>query len=80
MATLPPTLAEIGHALWGPNWARPLAATLNLATEEVISRDAHTDEIPREMTDQIIVTCRLRIQEIGALLERLKTGSLSPCE
>ena len=79
-ALLPPTLAEIGQALWGTNWAQPLADNLKLATDEVVALDTYSDEIPPEMTEQIIAMCRLRIEEIESYLERLKLAAPSPVD
>jgi hypothetical protein len=77
MASSWPTLAEIGHILWGPNWAEPLAEMLNLTKEDVVALDAHPDNIPAGLYEQMIVLCRVRIHEIGTMLERLNAGEPS---
>jgi hypothetical protein len=77
MSRLPPTLAEIGHVLWGANWAEPLAHTLKLTKEEVIALDANPDKIPPGMAEHLVVLCRVRIQEIGAIFGRLKSTAMA---
>ena len=72
MAGITPTLAEVGHVLWGANWAEPLAVTMRLTKEEVVALDAHPEKIPPGTAEQFVILCRVRIQEIGAILERLK--------
>ena len=79
-ALLPPTLAEIGQALWGANWAAPLADNLRLAKTEVVALDAYSDEIPPEMTDQIVALCLLRIEEIENYVARLKAVAPTPVD
>jgi hypothetical protein len=77
MSRSSPTLAEVGHVLWGANWADPLAHTLKLTKEEVIALDANPNSIPPGMAEQLVILCRVRIQEIGAMLERLKSNAMA---
>jgi hypothetical protein len=77
MAGITPTLAEVGHVLWGANWAEPLAVTMRLTKEEVVALDAHPEKIPPGTAEQLIILCRVRIQEIGAILECLKSTESS---
>lgn len=77
MSRPPPTLAEIGHVLWGSHWAEPLAHTLKLTKQEVIALDANPDKLPPDMVEHLVILCRVRIQEIGAILERLKSTAMA---
>ena len=77
MSRSSPSLAEIGHVLWGANWAEPLAQTLKMTKEEVIALDVHPNQIPPGTAEQLIILCRVRIQEIGGMLERLKSTAMA---
>jgi hypothetical protein len=76
LEAIPPTLAEVGQVLWGASWADALAHSLKLTKEEVIALDVHPDKIPLALTDYLIVLSRLRMQQIGAMLEQLKTTAV----
>ena len=76
MTSARPTLAETGHTLRGPNWAEPMAEMLDLTKEEVIALAAHPDKIAPHLYDQLIVLCRVRMQEIAAMLGKLEALAL----
>jgi hypothetical protein len=75
--TMPPTLDDMGHVLWGPHWREALAKGLNLTEEEVAAWESDPDSRPADLARMIEDLGMVRLEEIGLLLVQMKELGLA---
>jgi hypothetical protein len=79
MELIPPTLDEMGHALWGSNWREYLAAALEATYDEIKAREADPAARSADLEKQIDHLCVIGIQEIEIMRALLQeTGLRGP--
>jgi len=71
-----PSLADIGYKLWGPRWAEPMAAALQITDKEVIEWDAKPEKIRPHLEDQLKAIAANRVKEIHRLVAQLDATGL----
>ena len=77
MALIPPSLANTGKNLLGPQWMSCFAYALNVQEDDVRARAEDPARMPGELEGDIYSLGLVRIQEIQAMLARLTATGLS---
>ena len=77
MDTDPPTLGDIGHVLWGPQWREALAQELGTSKEEVTAWEKDPTSRPADLQRTIENLGVVRLEEIGLMLVQMKETGLA---
>jgi len=76
--TMPPTLEDMGHVLWGSDWREALAKGLSVSKGEVAAWESDPDSRPSDLERMIEDLGMVRLEEIGLLLVQMKELGLAP--
>jgi hypothetical protein len=74
---IPPTLADIGWALWGSAWAEALAETMDVTLEDVARWENDPESRPAHLEAELNTMCDVYVKEIYFVQSRLKQTGLA---
>ena len=76
MHLIPPSLADIGPALFGGDWREPLANFLEVTENQIIAWVADPASMPTDLEARIEKIGRTRIEEISFMLGQMANTGL----
>jgi hypothetical protein len=76
MHLIPPSLADIGLTLFGPDWREPLANSLEVTEDQIIAWLEDDADIPTDLEARVEKIGRRRIEQISFMLGQMANTGL----